>query len=99
EVEELRDAAVRDEYVARLYVAMDDEVLMRIVNRRANLLKELQPFSGCEHLLVAVLADGPAFYIFHDKIGSPLSCGAAVHQTSDVGMVQACKDLTFVQET
>ena len=56
EVEQLRRAAGRDQDIGRLDVAMDDQVLMRVLDRGADLEEERQARAQVEALFVAVLS-------------------------------------------
>src|SRR5205085_1967968 len=96
EVQQLRHAFRGDENVARLEVAMDDEVLMRVVHRAADHAKQLQALGGCKFARLAVLVYGLALDVFHDEVWQAVGGRAAVEQAGDVRMIEAGKDLAFV---
>ena len=56
-----------DEDVRRLDVAVDDALLMRVLNRAANLNEEIQPLGSREIALVAVIGNFYAAHQFHRK--------------------------------
>src|SRR5262245_44361533 len=60
---------VTSQDVRRLEVAVDDPLLMRMLNRVADRDEQLQPLAGGESVLVAVGGDGDAVDQFHDEIG------------------------------
>ena len=51
---------------------MHDEVLMRVMHRGTNRLKELEPGYDVQAVRVAVLVDGHAVDIFHDDVRGPV---------------------------
>ena len=64
---------------------MNDAFLMRVLNRLANLNKQVQPFASRQVVLVTVVGDFDAAYQFHDKVGT-----AGVRRTSlqDLGYIR-----------
>jgi hypothetical protein len=68
EVEELHLARAGDEHVARLEVAVQNEILMRMVDGGAHLAKQSKPAGDVEPLSVAVLRDRQAIDVLEDEI-------------------------------
>jgi hypothetical protein len=60
----------RDEDVRRLDVAVDDALLVRVLNRVANFDEQIKPFLGVEIGLVAVVGDADAARQFHHEVGA-----------------------------
>ena len=56
----------REQHVARLDVAMDDETRMRVRHRAAELQEDFEASGDIELLLVAGNVDGPADDVFED---------------------------------
>ena len=69
---------------------------MRVMYRRADLLKELQAFGCRQALLIGILSDGLAFDVFHHEVRPPVAGGAAVEQAGDVRVIQRREDLPFI---
>src|SRR3989442_1482153 len=59
----------RDENVRGLDVAMDDALLVRVLDRLADFDKEIEPFFGWKLVLIAVLGDLDPPDQFHDEVG------------------------------
>ena len=77
----------RDQDVRRLDVAMDDALLMRVLDRLADLDEQIQPFLGGELVLVAVLRDADAPHQFHHEIWPAQIGGARIQHLGDVRMI------------
>src|SRR5690606_34121454 len=82
EVEQFRDAVFRDENVGRLQVAVHDEVLMRVVHGRADLLKQSNALFHAQPASIAVDIDGFAVDVFEDEVRRSVGSASAVEQTS-----------------
>src|SRR5712692_396981 len=78
---------------------MNDEVLMRVLDRGANCAKELQPLSGTEVIRVHILSDRLAFNVLHDEVRQVSFGCTAIQQPRDVRMIEIGKYLTFVTKT
>ena len=59
----------RDEDVRRLDVAVDDALLMRVLDGVTDLDEEIEPFLGGELVLVAVIGDLDPAHQFHHEVG------------------------------
>ena len=62
----------RDEDVRRLDVAVDDALLMRVLDGVTDLDEQVEPVLGGELRLVAVVGDADAADQFHDEVGTAL---------------------------
>src|SRR4030095_12655405 len=82
----------------RLDVAMDDQILMRVMHGGTDIAKEAQPLLDAEALPVAVRGDGHSLHVFHDQEREVCIRDAAVEQLRDVRMVQRGKDLSLGDE-
>ena len=90
EVNDLRNrfAVVQgDENVRRLEVAMDDPLLMRVLNGVADMDKKFQSLGRVEVVLVAVVGDPNAANQFHHKVRTAVLGGAGVEHFGNVWMV------------
>ena len=68
EVEQRRHALGRDEDVAGLQVAVDDEVLVGVLHRGADLAEEPQPVPDREAAVPAVVEQRNALDVLHDEV-------------------------------
>ena len=90
EVDDLGDGLAvveADEDVRGLQVAVDDALLMGVLDGLANRDEELEPLLDREADVVAVLGDRHAFDVFHDEVRPAFVGHAAVKDLGDVGMV------------
>ena len=86
----------RDQDVAGLEIAMNHQVLVRVVNRSADGQKQFKPASNGERMDFAVGIDGRSLDQLHHEIGNAVVGGAAIEQARDVGMIETGKDLPFM---
>ena len=98
EVEEFRGAVGFDEDVSRFEVAVDDEVLVGVVDGRADVAEDTEAIFGGKFLLVAEGVDGVAFDVLHDEVRTAIRGGAAIEEPGDVGVVEGGDDLSFAAE-
>ena len=99
EIEQLRDAVGGDQDVARLEVAVDDQVLVGEVDRRADLPEELAAARWVGSFrVVAILVDRLPLDVLHDEVGAAVLGGAAVEQLGDVRVVEVGEDLALGAE-
>jgi hypothetical protein len=98
EIQELRDATLCDEDVARLEVPVDDEALMRELNRFADLAEETQTFFHPELSATAIEVDGGALDVLRNQVRQAVLGRAPVQDPSDVRMLQVGEDLSFAPE-
>jgi hypothetical protein len=93
EIEQLGRAVGRHQDVGRLDVAVDDQVLVRVLNGRADLLEESQPLLRPQVLALAIEVEADAIDIFHHQVRHALPGRAAVQQAGDVRVVEVGEDL------
>ena len=93
EVQQVRLAVGRDEDVAWLQIAMDDEIAVRELHRAADLQKQAEPVVDGERRVLAVVVDAPTVDVFHDEIGQSLFGCAAIEEPRDQRMFELGEDL------
>ena len=98
EVEEFDGAVGGDEDVAGLEVAVDDEVLVGVLDGGADLAQELEALGDAEALRGGVAGDGDAVHVLHHDVGLPRGGDAAVEEGGDVLVGERGEDLAFVAE-
>ena len=87
-----------DEHVGRLDVAVDDQVLVRVLHRRGQLQEEVEPRVGVEFAAIGVVDQRRAVDILHHQVGPSVGGGAAVEQPRDVRVVESGEDLPLGAE-
>ncbi len=90
EVDHLRHGRIvvhRDHHVARLDVAVDDPLLMGVLDGLANRPKQLQPLPCRQVVLVAVLRDRNPAHQLHHEVRPARFGRSGVEHFGDVGMV------------
>jgi len=85
----------RHEHVARFDVAMDDALLVRVLNRFARLREEPQPIGDVQAVAIAVLRDRHARDVLHDEVGAAVGRRPRVVHRSDVRMVHQRESLAL----
>ena len=98
EVEELGRASGIDQDVARLQVAMDDEVAMRIVDGGADREKQAQAGLDPQLVLCGIGRDPGTIDVLHDDVGETMVRRAAIEQSADVGMLEPRERLSLATE-
>src|SRR5262249_40938380 len=98
EVEKLRNSFFVHENVAGLQVAVNDEMLVRVFDRRADRAKEFEAASDGEFLCVAVRVNGQAGNKLHDEEGSAIFGSSTVEQAGNVWVIEASQDLALIEE-
>src|SRR5579883_757612 len=96
EIQQFGHAVRRDQNIARLQVAMNDQVLMSIVDRRTDGSEQLQAAGDVERVLVAMSINGRALYQLHDNVGNAIVGGATIQQASNVRVVETGQDLALI---
>src|SRR4051794_19233389 len=66
---------------------MDDPLMVRVLDRMADLHEEVQASLSREPRLVAVFGDGNPADELHHEVRAPCLCGACVEHFCDVGVV------------
>ena len=77
----------RDENVRGLDVAVDDALLVRVLDRVTDGNEKLEPLAGRELVFVAVFRDGLPLDQFHDEVRAARLGAAAIEHAGDVGMI------------
>ena len=95
EIQQLDGAFLGHQDVLRLEVAMDHQVLMRVVDGGADGEEEIQPFADGEPVGIAVLIDRGSGDEVHHEIGPPVRGGAAIQEFGDIGVIEVRQDLAF----
>ena len=98
EIEQLGRAVGGHQDVGGLDVAMDDQVLVRVLHRCADFREHLESRRGVQAARLAVLVDRLPLDELHREVGQAVGRGAAVEQAADVGMVEAGEYLALVAE-
>ncbi len=96
----VRMAVLRaDEHVARLDVAVDDALCVRVLHGVAHLRKEREPVVDAHAVLVGVLSDRLALdQLHHEERPAGLGC-ARIEHLRDVGVVHHRQCLPLLLET
>ena len=98
EVQQLGRALGDHEHVGRLDVAVDDQVLVRVLHGGADVTKELQARGGVEPVRVAVVDDRLPFDVLHGEVRPAVRRAATVEKTRDERMLEAGENLPLVPE-
>ena len=88
EVEQFDGAIGCDDDVARLDVAVNDKVLVRVLNGIAHAKKQRQALLQAKPLLFAVVQNWRPFNILHRQERQPILRFSAIQKASDVRMIQ-----------
>ena len=85
--------------VRRLDVAVDDALLMRVLDRMADRNEEFQPLARSQPLLVAILGDRQALDQLHGEVGPAAFGRARIKHLGNVRMVHDRQRLPLGLET
>ena len=85
----------RDENVGRFNVAMDDALLMRMLDGLANLDEQVQALGQGALVVFAVIGDPNAAHQLHHEVGSAGAGGAGVEHPGDLGMIHQRQGLAL----
>src|SRR3954469_16651142 len=77
---------------------MNDEILVRVGNGRANLAEDLEALHDSELALPAVIIEPLAFDKFHDEIRQAIGCNRAAIESGDIRMIQGGENSFFLLE-
>src|SRR5438132_6504450 len=88
----------RDEYVTRLEIAVNDRLLMSVLDGPANIGKQLQPAMGAQFFAVTVIGDWNAADQLHDEKGATAFGSAGVEHPSYVWMIHHRQGLLLCLE-
>ena len=98
EVEQLDRAAIADQDVRGLEVAMDDEVAMRGVHGLADGRDQVEAGGEAQPMCGAVAIDGLAGDMLHDHERHPVVGRSGIEELGDVGMDEAGEHAAFLLE-
>ncbi len=98
EIEQLYVAIDADEHVARLDVAVHDEIGMSMGDGCQHVEKEPQARLGAEPAIVTVAIDALAIDVLEHEVGLAGRRHAGIDQVRDVRMPHARQDRTFAPE-
>ncbi len=98
EVEQFDLSFRRDQRVRGLQVAMDDEILVCILNRVAHGREQDEPVPDAERLAIAVRRDGFACHVFHGEVRPAVGGDAAVEEARDVRVLKARENLALAEK-
>ncbi|HKP14267.1 MAG TPA: hypothetical protein VJZ91_19255 [Blastocatellia bacterium] len=99
EVEQLRHTFPRHEDVRGLEVAVDDEVLVSVIDTPADFDEQFQPLPGRQITFGAVVINLDAFDVLHHEERLAVGRDAAVQEARDVRVVERGEDLPLAAET
>ena len=77
---------------------MNDQILVRVVDRRTNRLEQAQARVDPELMQVAVHVERNAVDVFHDEVGHTVMGCAAVEQLRNRRVVEIGEDLPLVAQ-
>jgi hypothetical protein len=87
------------QHVRRFNIAVDDALLMGVLDGLADLDEEVDAFAGAEVILVAEVGNPNASDQFHDKVGTTGGSGSGIEDPGDAGMIHHGEGLTLDLET
>ncbi|MFN8587523.1 MAG: hypothetical protein U0704_06935 [Candidatus Eisenbacteria bacterium] len=99
EIEQLRAAFAVHEDVARLEIAVHDQVAVRELDGLAHAEEALHARTHVERMLVAPAVDGQAVHELHDEVGLAVGRRAAVEQSRDVRVREGREQLALAAES
>ena len=97
EVEDLHLSRRRDDDVAGLDVAMQDQTLVRVLDRRAHLTEQADALGQRQAALHAVGGDGRPLGQLHHEVALP-AVHTAVQEPDDVRVLETLENLTLLDE-
>src|SRR5262249_55293698 len=92
-----RNALRRHKYVARLQVAVDHQIAVRVGDGRANLPEQRDP--GIERQRRPYIGYRLTFDMLHHEVRQAVAAGAAIEQPRDVRVFEAREDPPLLKET
>ena len=84
-----------DEHIGRLDVAVNNPLVVGVLNRSAGIAKQFQTLADRHPDLIAVLRDRNAANEFHHEEGCARGGGPRIEYASDVGVVHHRQGLTL----
>jgi hypothetical protein len=98
EIEQLRLPFSVRQNIARLNVAMNNQIPMRKFNRRADLQKQLQSLTRRQFFRDGKSSHRCADNVVHDEVRQTIVGRACIEQTRDIWMIELGQDLAFRSE-
>jgi hypothetical protein len=98
EIDDLGDGLAvveRDQDVGRFDVAVDDALLVGVLDGLADRDEQLQPLPGVEPVLVAILGDRHPLDQLHHEVGPAGLGGAGIQHAGNIGVVHQRQGLAF----
>ncbi len=99
EVEQLRRPVARDQNIAGLQIAVNDQVLVRVLHGAADADEQPEPSLDREVVDVAIPVDRQAVDELHHEVRQAVVGRSAVDQAGDVRVIEVGENLAFVPET
>src|SRR5690606_35963186 len=84
--------------IGRFQIAMNDQVLMCVLNSAADLQEELEPIANIQAMLVAVFVERLTMDVLHDEERLSFCGFSSVDETRDIRMIETCQDLPLRTE-
>src|ERR1043166_1056441 len=78
---------------------MNDQMLVRVVNRRANFAEELKPLVDGEIFLAAIIVDAGSIDVFHRKERNAIRGHARVIKLGDVWMIETGEQTLLAEKS
>src|SRR6185436_12524022 len=78
---------------------MDDQMLVGVMQGRANLAEELEPGRSRKVMAIAILVDPNTINVLHDKKRNTVPRNSAPIEMRDIWIIQAREDLFFVAKS
>src|SRR5579863_1765788 len=95
EIKQFGHSGRRHQDVRGFEIPMHDEVLMGVMHRGTNDLKQLEPGRQVETVRITEGVDGEAIDVLHDNVDGSVRQGAAVQEMRDIRMIELGQDLTL----
>jgi hypothetical protein len=99
EIEQLGSPIFGDKNVSGLQVTVHHKILVRMLHGGTGRAKKPEAVGSVQLVEGAIFINGQAGDIFQYQVRQPFFGDSAVQQTGDVGVFQACQNLTFVSES
>ena len=87
-----------DKDIGGLKIAVDDQVLMGVFDRRTDIDEEADSVADGESAVIAILIEGDAIDVFGDEVRLPGRGDAAIEEPDDVGVLHLRQELALDEE-
>src|SRR5205814_9816419 len=78
---------------------MDDQMLVGVMHRRADLAEELEPGRGGKVAAIAIFVDPKTLDILHNEKRNTVLGNSTAVEVGDVWIIQTCEDMLFVAKS